>query len=37
MTVYKPIEQLAKKAAECAVELAKGGDPSQEGGGESHQ
>ncbi len=31
MTVYKPIEQLAKKAAECAVELAKGGDPSQEG------
>lgn len=24
MTVYKPIEKLAKKAAECAVELAKG-------------
>ena len=30
MTVYKPIEGLAKKAAECAVQLAKGEEPVQD-------
>ncbi|MBO4375024.1 MAG: substrate-binding domain-containing protein [Lachnospiraceae bacterium] len=30
MTVYKPIEKLAKKAAECAVKLASGEKPDTE-------
>ena len=27
MTVYKPVEVLAKRAAECAIQMAKGGKP----------
>ncbi|MCR5788691.1 MAG: substrate-binding domain-containing protein [Lachnospiraceae bacterium] len=30
MTVYKPIERLAKKAADCAIELAKGHSVSEQ-------
>ena len=32
MTVYKPIERLAKQAAQCAVALAEGREPVQEEG-----
>lgn len=32
MTVYKPIERLAKQAAQCAVALGEGRDPVQEEG-----
>ena len=30
MTVYKPVEKLARRAAECAIVLASGGDISAE-------